>query len=147
MTATTRKDKRADLATFLQTALTLVEDADIYDHVPKTFGGRSPVVYLKSAGSGQTPLSGNFMTEGLLLEIHSLAVYEDTSGDPPINNEDAQDFLDGVDVELRDCLDENFADKTKWQAIVQVGDSRVQPNAEVDGKTYLHEARVVRIYP
>lgn len=147
MASTNRKDKRATLAEFLRDTLTLVASEDVFDHRPKQFKGHTPLVYLKSAGSGQVPLSGNFYSEGLLIEIHSLALYEDKDATPLLTVESSDDTLDDLDAEIRDALDTNWNNKDAWQAITQVGDSRVVTNEESGGKTYKHEVRVVRVLP
>lgn len=150
MSSTNRKTKRAALFALLNALLS--HPQLILNAVPESFEGQQPIVYLKSRGSAEIPVSfgaGNgtsAVSEALYFEIHSLVLYKDKRGDPELTVAGSEDLLDDVDKEIRDVLGDNL-NTADWQVLVQEGASQILPNVEIEGATMRHELRVVRIMP
>lgn len=145
--ATNRKDKRAALAAFLPTYLTSADASNILTSEPSDLTGQSPVVYLKSAGSGDVILSQGFTQEKLLLEVHTLVLFRDLNATPPYTSTDADDTMDDLDAQLRGMLETKWNTSAAWQDLRQIGPSKMLTNKEVEGRTYNHEVRVFEVTP
>lgn len=135
--AASRKTFRTDLKAELAPLLTSLQSQnDFFKYEPANYNQRSPIVFLRPAGS-EHPRMTRVSNSEFFVEAHILVLYADMTNSA-YNEEDATDLLDDLEQQLTEAVDTKRVVANKWQDLSIVGRSTVEPEP-VGGELYLHE--------
>lgn len=142
MALKTRKEVREQLGTVLSSALSGAGNPaqQVFDYLPSTFDGKSPVVTILSAGLAIAEVQqfGGDWFPVYLFEIGVL-VARDT------DDQAALDELDLVAQKLYETLESNTGLASYWELLEYSEDSRVEP-VPVGGDPYWLETTPIQIW-
>ncbi len=131
-----RADVRKTIATLIRANSSLAQV--VYSCMPADFQGQSPVVTVTGAGSERPRMTLRGGKTTFHLVVETFVLYSDPTATPPWTEANAEDAMDGLELEIATIVDKNPSG-SGWSDLRYETVSAVS-KVTIGGKAYLYEA-------
>lgn len=139
-----RTDVREQFALLLQDLVTNNQASEVFNHLPMTFEGKSPVVTVWSGGTNrrQFGMGTEQYRTPVRIEVAVWVADEDES-EPDWDRQDVEDRLDLLEQQIMKIIAENRANSPYWEYIEPADSFTEIVRIAIGGKPYWVEAILV----